>query len=141
MLDKRNFELSDYIDGSFNQPTHHMSEIKLEIKIQNKKPVDLLHLTDSLLSLANEYKRFLHDKGGKIKPESRLYVKEIRQGSIVIDLIDMLPIAIAFTENVSTIIGYAEFLKKAFDHDGGSIGVLGALFEMNSQSLIVNSIP
>lgn len=99
-----------------------MSDIKLRIEINNKKPVDLLYLTDSLISLANEYRRYVQSRGLKYNKEARLYVKEIKSGSIITELTDLLPVGMAIIENGSTIIGFVKFIKEVYDYFGKNEG-------------------
>jgi hypothetical protein len=41
-----------------------VEEYKFTIEIKNTKPVELIDLTNSLLSLADEYKRYLVSQSG-----------------------------------------------------------------------------
>ena len=56
-----------------------MSEAKLTIKIENKKPIELIDFTDSFSSLGNQYYKFLSENDDfSVKPETKLYIKEIK---------------------------------------------------------------
>lgn len=88
-------------------------EYKLTIEIKNTKPVELVDLTDSLLSLADEYKRFLVSQQGPILAEEvKLYVKEIKTGSIVTDIIAIAPGLLPFAQYAMTLIDFSDYIKK-----------------------------
>lgn len=60
----------------------------LTVEVKNSRPVDLIDLTNSLAAFAEAFKDFANDKTGDPLPDNmRLYVKEIRSGSIIADLI------------------------------------------------------
>lgn len=61
---------------------------KIEIKIDNKAPVGLEDLTVSLLSFSHQFHRFVEAETNNDNPiGSQLYVKEVRKGSIIIELV------------------------------------------------------
>ena len=94
-----------------------MSEAKLTIKIENKKPVELIDFTDSFSSLGNQYYKFLSESEDfSLKPETKLYIKEIKSGSIIAELSDLVPLVIPFAENSNSVIEFTGFLKKGFDY-------------------------
>jgi hypothetical protein len=92
-----------------------MSELFLRIDIQNEKPVDLNVLSNSLNALASQYdvylKRELRGEYPK-KEQRKLLVKEIKKGSIIIDLVGtitpMLP-------EINSICEFGTYLKNTFD--------------------------
>jgi len=96
----------------------------LTIEIDNKNPVELIDLTNSFLSLGEEYKRFAanHPEYGD-PPSVRLYIKEIRAGSIVADLIAIAAIGsqtlLPTLGQVNTVIGFSKHLKAAYDYFTG----------------------
>ncbi len=97
-----------------------MAEGKLIVEIQNKNPIELVDFTNSFYSISAEYHKFLSDnKIFKATKDSKLYVKEIRQGSIITELIDLAqplaPLLIPFVENTIQIIEFAKYLNKGFN--------------------------
>lgn len=92
------------------------NEVKLSIEIKNTHPVELADLTQSLNSLAAEYKSFLSQSQVDIDPEKiKLYVKEIKAGSIITELTPYLVYTLPLFEYSATIISYAEHLKTVYD--------------------------
>lgn len=61
---------------------------KLEITINNQKPVVLTDLTLALLGVGQQYERFIENETTEqYLAGSELFVKEVRSGSIVVELI------------------------------------------------------
>ncbi|MDX6385765.1 MAG: hypothetical protein QOK48_3338 [Blastocatellia bacterium] len=92
----------------------------LTIEIENKNPVELVDLTNSFLSLGEEYKRFVssHPEFSEAS-DVRLYIKEIRTGSVKADLIAIATtaaVAIPFVTGANSVIGFAKHLKAAYDY-------------------------
>lgn len=61
----------------------------ITVTINNKQPVELLDFTRSLLALGEEFRRSVHEKDPKIS--AKLYVKELRKGSLVAELMVIAP--------------------------------------------------
>lgn len=99
-----------------NDPTQ-VQEISLTIEINNKKPVELVELTKSLIALGNQYNNFIQKNGGtEEEKNAKLYIKEVRHGSIIFDLVDYVVVGmIPFVENVNSVAAFAILCKKAFD--------------------------
>lgn len=61
---------------------------KLEITINNERPVVLTDLTMALLGVGQQYQRFIENEmHGQPEAVSELFVKEVRSGSIIVELI------------------------------------------------------
>jgi hypothetical protein len=90
-------------------------EITLSIEIENTQPVELTDLTDSLTGLAEEYKRRVAlSEGIGVTEEVRLFVKEMKTGSIIAHLVTYAPLALPFIENANHIIEFSKFLSRAY---------------------------
>jgi hypothetical protein len=93
----------------------------LTVEINNRKPIELVDLTNSFLSLGEEYKRFigLHPEFSEA-PDVRLYIKEIKTGSVKADLIALATSTGTFVapllSDANSVIGFAKHLKTAFDY-------------------------
>jgi len=98
-------------------------EYRLTIEIKNTEPVELVDLTNSLLSLADEYKRYLVSQTGPtLADEIKLYVKEIKTGSIITDLVAIAPGAFPFAQYAMTVIDFSGYMKKAISFFLGDKG-------------------
>ena len=92
------------------------TDIRLVIHIENKRPIELMDLTKSLVSLASQFNDYVRKTTNIENREAKLYVKEIKSGSVILDLIEIATVgALPFIENINTIIGFAEYLKTGFD--------------------------
>jgi hypothetical protein len=61
---------------------------KLEVTIHNEKPVVLSDLTLSLLGISQQYQKFVESETNQdYQAGAELYIKEVRKGSIVVELI------------------------------------------------------
>lgn len=91
-------------------------DIRLVIKIENNRPIELLDLTKSLVSFASQFDSYVvKNADSKENREAKLYIKEIKSGSVILELIELATVGmIPFIENTNTIIGFAEYCKKAF---------------------------
>lgn len=108
-----------------------MSEAKLTIKIENKRPVELTDFTDSFSSLGSQYYKFLSENDSfSLKPETKLYIKEIRSGSIITELSDLVPLVLPFVENSNSVIDFTMFLKMGFDYFLGKTEVKPKDFDL-----------
>jgi hypothetical protein len=99
-----------------------MDETKLTITLKNKQPVELADLTLGLFALADEYRRFVprHPVARtQADRDCRLYIKEVRSGSIEIDLVAMAPLALPFIENANSVVEFARYLKDAYEFLAG----------------------
>lgn len=67
---------------------------KLAITIKNEKPVVLTDLTLSLLAVNQQFQRFIESETNQdYQVGTRLYIKEVRSGSIIVELVaQALPI-------------------------------------------------
>lgn len=92
------------------------ADTKLTIEINNRQPVELLDLTNSFTSFADEYRRFVQARDViTYADDVRLYVKEVRSGSIIVDLVALSPLALPFAEHAVTILDFSKYLKLAYD--------------------------
>lgn len=92
-----------------------IQDVRLILKIDNKQPIELMDLTRSLVALASQFDKHVSKNGdSKENREAKLYVKEIRTGSVIVELIELATVGlIPFAENVNTILDFAVYLKKA----------------------------
>lgn len=96
------------------------AETKLIIEIKNERPIELIDLTESLLSVGDEYKRFIAaNPEFADSPGLKLYVKEIRAGSIVTELMALAPLALPFVHESKNLIEFAKYLKTTYEYFAG----------------------
>lgn len=132
------------ITTSTMSETQELKDIRLVIKIDNKQPVELMDLTRSLVSLASEFNTYVAKSAdSKGNREAKLYVKEIKTGSVILELIEIATVGmIPFLENVNTIVGFADYCKTAFNYFLKNEGEKPemSVSELRDMSQIVNPI-
>ena len=96
------------------------SQIRLVIEIKNRYPVELIDFATSMASIGGEYTKFIASGANAARPEDvKLFVKEVRTGSIITELVAIAPYAIPFIEHADTIVEYAKHLKTFYDWFSG----------------------
>lgn len=99
---------------NFTSIFYKVSETKLTVTIKHEKPIELLDFTTSFLSLGQEYKRH---SVINYNSDSKLYVKEIRKGSTIIELIEITKTSVLpFLGDVNTVVEFTKFIKHAYDY-------------------------
>lgn len=83
-------------------------------EIKNKRPVELVDLTASLSAFGEQYKRFVTENGG-IDSEARLYVHDLRKGSIIAELIPWLKQADLILEHRDKVAGFVTHWKEILE--------------------------
>lgn len=85
---------------------------KLQITINNTKPVVLTDLTMALLGVGQQFERFIENETtDQHQVGSELFIKEVRSGSIIIELVaQAIPVAPLLWQGGSIVewIGYAK---------------------------------
>lgn len=89
--------------------------MKLVIELKNSKPVELLDLSRSLGAIANEYRRFLTVNAPEASAaDFRLYIKEVRAGSVIIELAAVAPYALPLIEHCNTVLEFAGWIRDLY---------------------------
>lgn len=97
-----------------------MQDAKLTVEIRNKQPIELVDLTKSFLSLADEFKRFIeNNEPDAAEAEVKLYVGEIRSGSVIADLVAISPLVVQGMSYLNTVINFNRHLRAAYDYLSG----------------------
>jgi len=90
---------------------------RLRYHLKNESPVELTDLTSSMLAIGDEYKNFLQATPGFGSPsELKLYVQEIKTGSILAELVAMMPAALLFVEHANSVIEFSKYLVSGYDY-------------------------
>jgi TM2 domain-containing membrane protein YozV len=97
------------------------SEItKLVVEYKNKNPIELIDLAQSMISIGNQYKEYVVEQRKLLPDNVKLYIKEVRKGSTIIELYPMIIGAIPVViEHAGTVIEYADYLKTLYDWYSG----------------------
>ncbi len=123
----------------------------ITVKIDNKKPVELVDFTKSLLALGDEFHRRVAGRAEGF--EGRLYVKELRKGSLVAELTVIASSAAAVAEAAMLTTGFVDHLKatiawvrgrgeKPLNTDAKTISNISTLIEPvakdNGSNIVIN---
>lgn len=94
-----------------------LQDVRLVVTIENKMPVELIDLAKSLFALSDQFTDYVSANAqNRNERAARLYVKEIKSGSVIVELVEYATIGmIPFLENVNTIVGFGQYLKNAVD--------------------------
>ncbi|MCE5346899.1 MAG: hypothetical protein LLG13_11525 [Bacteroidales bacterium] len=94
-----------------------MQDVRLVIEINNKQPLELMDLTKSFISLANQFNNFVSENGdSKENREAKLFVKEIKTGSVIMELVELATVGIIpYAENINTIVDFSKYIGSAFN--------------------------
>ena len=91
---------------------------KLVVEFKNSQPLELQDLSASLSALGNQFRRYVIREELKDESEAKLYVKEVRRGSTIIELFsyiqnhhDDIKMAI---ETSKSVIGFGSYLDKTY---------------------------
>lgn len=96
--------------------TNNEAAPDMKFEIKNKQPIELIDLTNSLLALGNEYQRFISRRHPEAEASDvKLYINEVRSGSVIALLTAMSPQLIDGFNYVNTVVDFATFLKSAFE--------------------------
>lgn len=85
----------------------------ITVKIENKSPVELIDFTRSLLALGDEFRRQVEGRAENF--EGKLYVKELRQGSLVAELMVLAPAVGAGLEAANLTGDFVSHLRATID--------------------------
>lgn len=95
----------------------HIEEAMLQVRINNTQPIDLIDYAQSMLNLGNEYSDFIGKTESHLSSDDiKLYVKEIRTGSIITELVAIAPSLMPFMEHSNSVLDFANHIKVNFDY-------------------------
>jgi hypothetical protein len=100
------------------------------LRIKTKNPIELGDFVSEFTSVASQYDKFIREHHPDLGPEAHIYVKQIKKGSIIAELLPFVPFAIFAPEIISTvehINAVNEFVRdygsklKAYFKKGGEV--------------------
>lgn len=87
-------------------------EVSLQVKYETERPVELADLGESFRSLGRHYEDYVHRHGFDQTPgNARLYVSELRTGSIVLILKNMLQQGSIVLKDLDVLAGFTTSLR------------------------------
>jgi hypothetical protein len=76
-----NAQYFNYGDLMATEPAH------IILNIDTKWPIEIGDFVSAFSSISHQYEKFIRDNYPSIKPDAQMYVREVRQGSIEVDII------------------------------------------------------
>lgn len=93
---------------------------RLVVEYKNDAPMELLDLAQSMVCIGNQYKEYVTENRQMLPDDVKLYVREVRKGSTIIELVPMITGALPYVvEHAGTVIEYAKHLKSIYDWYSG----------------------
>lgn len=87
-------------------------EMKLVVEIKNTTPMELTDLVGSLAAVALEYRSSVEYSRTKLDLKKvKLYLKDVRSGSVITELVALAPGLLPFVEYGESILEFSEYLK------------------------------
>lgn len=91
------------------------------LKIDTEKPVELHEFVAAFVGLGNQFEQFYGDEYPSEKGEIRFFVREVRAGSIIAELVPHLVNAAPYLAGALVAVKYANDLAKFVETYGGRI--------------------
>ena len=90
---------------------------KLTVEIKNQQPIELQDLAACFAALGNQFAKNVQAYPAVSYPfQAKLYVQEIKRGSLIADLVTIGVPALAVTGAANTIMDFAVHLQALFNH-------------------------
>jgi hypothetical protein len=97
-----------------------VTESELTIEIKNVHPIELGDFTQSLLSVAEEFRRVSFEDPEVAAADVKLYVTEVRTGSITATLLALAPQALQLLSYANSVLTFYKHVKAAVDYLSGT---------------------
>ena len=101
------------------------SEARIEIYLDVKEPIELGDFVSAFTSIANQYRRYLRSTHPDLKDDTEIFVREVRSGSIIADLVPMAGSLIGTMDQVLIVRQFVDvyggMLSKYFEKGGRQV--------------------
>jgi hypothetical protein len=81
----------------------------VELRLDLEKPADLVDLVGAFSAVASQFEHYIRREHPNLKGDARLFVKDIRHGSIVVELI---PVILPLIENIDRVLIVDGFVRR-----------------------------
>ncbi|NTE68580.1 hypothetical protein G6M85_23605 [Agrobacterium tumefaciens] len=86
--------------------------VLLTLTISTREPIELGDFVGQFVSLGNEFARYLKEDHPDLKSDNEFFIKDIRTGSIVAELIPAFAIAAPFISQIDQIMIVEDFVRR-----------------------------
>ncbi len=98
--------ISSYLDLMKESPVH------LTYTLETKDPVELGDFVSQFVAIGNEFERFVKEQHKDLAADATFFVKEVRKGSTIVDMIPGMSIAAPFIANADQIMIVEDFVRR-----------------------------
>lgn len=84
----------------------------IELKISVDQPLELGDFVGSFTALGSEYERFMRVRDGWEDTHGKLYVRDIRQGSIIAHLLPVLQLLPSIADSMAQVMAVEDFVRR-----------------------------
>ena len=88
-----------------------LGEPHIVLRIKTKEPVELGDFVGAFVSLGDEYDRYIRATNPNLAAEAHLFVREVRPGSIVAELVPWLSLAVPFIDGMDKVLIVDRFVR------------------------------
>jgi hypothetical protein len=89
------------------------------VTIETKEPIEIGNFVSAFTAIASQYDKFVKEHFPQLSPDARIFVKEVRAGSIIADLIPFAPL-LGLTDYIA-LMQQADVVVKFVQSYGASI--------------------
>lgn len=82
------------------------------LNLKTDQPIELGDFVGTFVALGNDYERFLSERGLENKTESKIFIKEVRAGSIEADLLPWISLFAPFISDLDKILIVEDFVRR-----------------------------
>ncbi len=113
-----------------------MAEAMLTVEIKNRRPIELGDFSLSFAALGEEFKRQIESLEPEVAAaDVRLYIKEVRSGSVVADLVAIAPHTLQLLSYTNAVLTFVKHIKSAYDFLAGDAEEKPTLDKVSYQNL------
>jgi hypothetical protein len=86
--------------------------VHIILTLDTKEPMELGAFVGQFTSLGNEFERYIKERHPDLKEEARFFVKEVRAGSTIVEMIPELVIAAPFLAQIEHVMIAEDFIRR-----------------------------
>lgn len=86
-------------------------EPHIVLTLDTKEPIELGAFVGAFTSLGNEYERYMRQNHPDLTGQAEMYVREVREGSIVADMLPWFVFAVPFIDGMDKIMIVEQFVR------------------------------
>lgn len=88
------------------------SPVHLTYKLETKNPVELGDFVSQFVAIGNEFERFVKDQHKDLAADATFFVKEVRKGSTIVDMIPGMVYAAPFIADFDQVMIVEDFVRR-----------------------------